>query len=169
MHLFEGSQLSAVLSCLVLSCLVLSCLVLSCLVLSCLVLSCLVLSCLVLSCLVFHFPFSLFLCLLSLSLCLRVMLYVCVVWCAVCCAVSSQELSCVVLCCVVSGVELCWVVLWCDWSSTASSGKANDSRNRERVVLDLLSNLKWVRSKGFFCRTCGPRDNPTWANFGKQN
>ena len=28
------------------------------------------------------------------------------------------------------------------WSSTASSGKANDWRTRENVVLDLLSNLK---------------------------
>ena len=38
----------------------------------------------------------------------------------------------------------------CRWSSTASSGKANDWRTRERVVLDLFSNLEWVRSKGFF-------------------
>ena len=36
------------------------------------------------------------------------------------------------------------------WSSTASSGKANDWRTRERVVLDLFSNLEWVRTKGFF-------------------
>ena len=36
------------------------------------------------------------------------------------------------------------------WSSTASSGKANDLRTRERVVLDLFSNLEWVRTKGFF-------------------
>ena len=31
-----------------------------------------------------------------------------------------------------------------------SSGKANDWRTRERVVLDLFSNLEWVRTKGFF-------------------
>ena len=36
------------------------------------------------------------------------------------------------------------------WSSTASSGKANDWRNRGHVVLDLFSNLKCVRSSGFF-------------------
>ena len=36
------------------------------------------------------------------------------------------------------------------WSSTASSGKANDWRTRERVVLDLFSNFEWVRTKGFF-------------------
>ena len=36
------------------------------------------------------------------------------------------------------------------WSSAASSGKANDWRTRERVVLDLFSNLESVRSKGFF-------------------
>ena len=36
-----------------------------------------------------------------------------------------------------------------NWSSTASPGKANDWRSRERVVLDLFSNLKWERSKGF--------------------
>ena len=29
-------------------------------------------------------------------------------------------------------------------------GKANDWRNRARVVLDLFSNLEWVRTKGFF-------------------
>ena len=28
--------------------------------------------------------------------------------------------------------------------------KANDWRTLERVVLDLFSNLEWVRSKGFF-------------------
>ena len=37
-----------------------------------------------------------------------------------------------------------------DWSLTASSGKANDWRNRQRVALDLFSNLKWERSTGFF-------------------
>ena len=64
---------------------------------------------------------------------------------------TDAVLCCCVLCCVVAGVELCWVVLCCVWSSTASSGKANDRRNRGHVVLDLFSNLKWVRSKGFFC------------------
>ena len=60
---------------------------------------------------------------------------------------------CVVLCCVVvclSGYVLCVVSLKIKWSSTASSGKANDWRTRERVVLDLFSNLEWVRTKGFF-------------------
>ena len=37
-----------------------------------------------------------------------------------------------------------------NWSSTASSGKANDWRNRARVFLDLFSNLKFVRSSGYF-------------------
>ena len=53
---------------------------------------------------------------------------------------------CVVLCCVscVSCVScVCVVVsLKIKWSSTASSGKANDWRTRERVVLDLFSNLE---------------------------
>ena len=60
---------------------------------------------------------------------------------------------CCVLCCVVvcsSGCVLCFVSLKIKWSSTASSGKANDWRTRERVVLDLFSNLEWVRTKGFF-------------------
>ena len=47
-------------------------------------------------------------------------------------------------------VVLCVVSLKIKWSSTASSGKANDWRTRERVVLDLFSNLEWVRTKGFF-------------------
>ena len=37
-----------------------------------------------------------------------------------------------------------------NWSLTASSGKANDWRNREHVVLDLFSNWHCVESKGFF-------------------
>ena len=53
---------------------------------------------------------------------------------------------CVLCVCVV----LCVVSLKIKWSSTASSGKANDWRTRERVVLDLFSNLEWVRTKGFF-------------------
>ena len=58
---------------------------------------------------------------------------------------------CVVLCCCVFE----WLCVVCcvpqdKWSSTASSGKANDWRTRERVVLDLFSNLEWVRTKGFF-------------------
>ena len=60
---------------------------------------------------------------------------------------------CCVLCCVVvclSGCVLCVVSRKIKWSSTASSGKANDQRIRERVVLDLFSNFKWVRSKSFF-------------------
>ena len=54
-----------------------------------------------------------------------------------------------VLCCVLSCV-LCVVSLKKKWSSTALSGKANDWRTRERFVLDLFSNLEWVRTKGFF-------------------
>ena len=56
-----------------------------------------------------------------------------------------------------------------NWSLTASSGKANDWRNREHVVLDLFSNWKCVRFKGFFGEPLGSSENPTWANFGKQN
>ena len=42
------------------------------------------------------------------------------------------------------------------WSLTASSGKANEQRNPEHVVLDLFSNFtKWVGSKGFFWWTSG--------------
>ena len=37
-----------------------------------------------------------------------------------------------------------------NWSLETLSGKANGWRNRERVVLDHVSNLEWVRSKGFF-------------------
>ena len=55
------------------------------------------------------------------------------------------------------------------WSLTASSGKANEQRNPEHVVLDLFSNFKkWVGSKGFFWWTSGASDNLVWANFGKQ-
>ena len=39
-------------------------------------------------------------------------------------------------------VCLCVLSLNLKWSSTASSGKANDWRTRERVVLDLFSNLE---------------------------
>ena len=50
------------------------------------------------------------------------------------------------------------------WSSTASSGKVNDWRTRERVVLDLFSNLEWVRTKGFLSVNLSKaRDNSTWA------
>ena len=55
------------------------------------------------------------------------------------------------------------------WKWIGSSGKANDWRTRERVVLDLFSDLEWVRTKGFFGEPLGSRDNLTWANFGKQN
>ena len=37
-----------------------------------------------------------------------------------------------------------------EWSSISSSCKANGWRYRERAVFDLFSNLKWVRSSGFF-------------------
>ena len=56
---------------------------------------------------------------------------------------------CVVLCCCVFE-WLCVVSLKMKWSSTASSGKANDWRNRARVVLDLFSNFKWVTSSVSF-------------------
>ena len=65
-------------------------------------------------------------------------------WCVLCVCV----LCCVVVC--LSGCVSCVVSLKIKWSSTASSGKANDWRTRERVVLDLFSNLEWVRTKGFF-------------------
>ena len=35
------------------------------------------------------------------------------------------------------------------------SRQTNDSRNRERAVLDLFSNFQWVRSKGFFGEPLG--------------
>ena len=41
-------------------------------------------------------------------------------------------------------------VLQDSWNWTALSGKANDWRNRARVVPDLFSNLKFVRSSGYF-------------------
>ena len=47
------------------------------------------------------------------------------------------------------------------WSGTPSSDIANDRRNRERVVLDLFSNFKRVRSKGFFGEPLGSSDNIT--------
>ena len=49
------------------------------------------------------------------------------------------------------------------WSSTASSGKASDWRNRQDVFLDLCSNFKWAKSGGNFgaplvqvITLCGP-------------
>ena len=66
----------------------------------------------------------------------------CVCVCVLCCV-----LCCVVVC--LSGCVLCVVSLKIKWSSTASSGKANDWRTRERVV-HLFSNLECVRTKGFF-------------------
>ena len=73
---------------------------------------------------------------------------VCVVRVCVVCVVLCVVLCCVVVC--LSSCVLCVVSLKIKWSSTASSGKANDWRTRERVVLDLFSNLEWVRTKGFF-------------------
>ena len=112
------------------------------LVLSCLVLSCLVLSCLVLSC---------------LAVCVR------------CCA---RVLACVcwlarVLACVCVGAQHTPRSFPQErWSTTALSGTANDRRNREHVVLDLFSNFKCVRYKGFFWWTSGSRDNSAWAIHG---
>ena len=60
---------------------------------------------------------------------LCVLCVLCSVFCVVCCVLC-------VVCCV-----LCVVSRKIKWSSTASSGKANDWRTRERVVLDLFSNL----------------------------
>ena len=90
-------------------------------------------------------------------------------------------------------VSVCCVLLWCRsegerrrretnrtiWllipartslkiAETALSGKPNDWRNREHVVLDPFSNWKCIRSKGFFGEL-GSSDNASWANFGKQN
>ena len=50
------------------------------------------------------------------------------------------------------------------WSWPTLSGTANAWRNREHVVLDLFSNLKFVT--GYFWWTSGSRDNPTWPNIG---
>ena len=79
--------------------------------------------------------------------------------CACACAFVCVRV-CVFLC---VGVGVCVVCVGMDqpnnleacfpqdnWSSTGSSGKANDWRNRARVVLDLFSNLKFVRSSGYF-------------------
>ena len=64
---------------------------------------------------------------------------------------------CVVLCCVVLLYEVVLrvcvsvrVVVSCVWSWTALSGNANDWRNREYVVLNLVSNLKMRMIQGFF-------------------
>ena len=56
-------------------------------------------------------------------------------WCVCVCVV-------VVLCCVVCLVFLVCVVvsLKMKWSSTASSGKANDWKTRERAVFDSFSH-----------------------------
>ena len=63
------------------------------------------------------------------------------------------------MCCV-----LCVVSLKIKWNSTASSGKANDWRTRERVVLDLFSNLEWVKNQGFLSVNLSEaRDYSTWA------
>ena len=60
----------------------------------------------------------------------------CAVLCAVCC----------VLCCVLCFAVLCAVLCGVEsGNSTALSGKANDLRNREHVVLDLFSNFECVR------------------------
>ena len=37
----------------------------------------------------------------------------------------------------------------------------------QRVVLDLFSNLKFVRFSGYLWWTSGSRDKPVWPNFGK--
>ena len=55
------------------------------------------------------------------------------------------------------------------WSRTASSGKANDSSNREYVVLDLFSNWKRCKIQGFFRWLSLEQENSTWTNFGVQN
>ena len=54
-------------------------------------------------------------------------------------------MCCVCLCgvCTVC-VDMC-VVCW--WRVHGCAGKANDQRNREREVFDLLSNFKWVNSQ----------------------
>ena len=67
-------------------------------------------------------------------------------WCwvglvSMCWCVCVVRVVCVVLCSVVvclSGCVLCVVSLKIKWSSTASSGKGNDWRTRECVVLDLV-------------------------------
>ena len=81
-------------------------------------------------------------------------------------SLSGLVLSCLVLSCLVVCVCVCWCarVLACSTlpavslrsfpqesrSTTALSGTANDRRNRERVALDRFSNMKFVRSSGYF-------------------
>ena len=93
-------------------------------------------------------------------LCVRMRLCVCVcVFACVSLCVLSVCLSLVCVClCVWEGVVVVMVVG--GWvgvvfvvpsavSLNSFIGKANDWRARERVVLDLFSNLEWVRTKGF--------------------
>ena len=89
------------------------------------------------------------------------------------CVVCVLCVLCCVLCCVVVCLSGCVCCVLCPakikWSSTASSGKANDWRTRERVVLDLFSNLEWERSKSFFGEPLKHVITVRGANFGKQN
>ena len=80
---------------------------------------------------------------------------------SLCRVLSCLVLSCLVLSCLVLSCGVC--VCACvgvqhtprslpqeRWSGTPLSDIANDRRNRERVVLDLFSNFKCVRYKGYF-------------------
>ena len=60
----------------------------------------------------------------------------------------------VFMCCVCVCVACARCVSICVWCvggvcTVVCSGKANDQRNREREVFDLLSNFKWVNSQTF--------------------
>ena len=61
------------------------------------------------------------------------------IWCV--CVCLCSRVVCVHALCVCGVFTRCVYVVVC-----VCSGKANDERNRDRVVLDLLSNLKWASS-----------------------
>ena len=71
------------------------------------------------------------------------------------CRVLSCLVVCVCVCCARVLACVCWRAahshsfLQESWSSTALSGTANDRRNREHVVLDLLSDFKMCKIQGF--------------------
>ena len=72
--------------------------------------------------------------------------------CCVCLCRSFLYVSvcsvCVLFClsCVCVSVHVVCVLCVCSCGVFVCSGKANDWENRECVVFDLLSNVKWARS-----------------------
>ena len=69
-----------------------------------------------------------------------------------CLACVCGKVLCVCVCVCVCGV--CTLCV-CGVGGVLCSGKANDWRNRARVVLDLLSNSKWVNSQTLNGKTDG--------------